>query len=410
MPALRWHDQRQRPRAGSCWAVSADRTPAPAAGDRTTHGTRSASYLSRCSSSSENSAESRQTAARSIARRSHSVNAAPRADSYSARNASTPTGTGVVRLPKPSGHSAVVATFSMAPTQREMRYSVSRDGGEVVSGVLTAPDEGPPVLGAPSLVGPWKFGLERAAGGRPNPGLTRVLQHVESADRPDTGPTVDWKPRSSGRPDGGGPVAMVGAPLTTQNVWRGGPLFSLDLAGQRVAGDDCMAAAILPSGQAPYIDTAALGSSVTVRDYAGHALWRPAVEAATRSGSGSRRTPAQSRSTKRPPRRPVQSRCPDGFHAEDLSYVRLDSPTVVHDRATKPTSPGCCPATEPQASSGSSDAGRDRPGPFQPHRYRRRGRRCRSTAFAGGLRSTGRRAGGTSRRPPRPWSGGGARP
>jgi len=256
-------------------------------------------------------------------------------------------GNGVVRLLKPSGTSTVVATFAMTPVQHEMWYAISPDGTQLLAGVLTYPALGPPAPGMPwpSLVGDWAFDLESATAGGPS----HVLQHIDSGDPSKLDDTM-WKPVFPVGWTQAGPVAMVGAHLATQNEWTGGPLFSIDEAGrpaERIGGSDCTAARILPSGLVPCISTATGGRQfVSVRDSTGRVLWTPAVDSF--NARGLRLTPDGSAIAMdvHAATRTQRFTLPDGFHAEgwldgqtvvgrqsggDLSYIRLESPTVVHD-------------------------------------------------------------------------------
>lgn len=182
-------------------------------------------------------------------------------------------GYGVVRLLEPSGRTTIVATFAMEPEQHEVWYAVSPDGKQLIAGVLTAPavHNTEPL---PTLVGSWQFDLEIATAG----GATQVLKHVESPNAPygqgnglQTIFPVGWTPA--------GPVAMVGAPVATQNLWVGGPLYLLDAAGQptqRVGGNDAFGAGILPSGV--LLADSADGTAVSVRSADGTVLWKPALD------------------------------------------------------------------------------------------------------------------------------------
>src|SRR5262252_8284609 len=165
-------------------------------------------------------------------------------------------GNGVVRLLTLSGESQIIATFPMTPDQHELWYAVSPDGSRLLAGVLTLPAIVPPPPGKdlpPTMAGRWKFDLESANAGGP----TSVLQHLESAEPPanpgeplKTIFPVGWTEK--------GPVAMFGAPIATQNVWYGGPLLRIGATGQtleQVAGADCLAASILPSGVAACISS-----------------------------------------------------------------------------------------------------------------------------------------------------------
>ena len=183
-------------------------------------------------------------------------------------------GNGVVRLLEPSGKVTVVATFPMTPVQHELWYAVSPDGSRLLAGVLTMPDV-VPAEPFPTLSGTWKFDLVSATAG----GASTVLQHVESAVGPDSPQGSPLKPIFPIGWTQAGPVAMVGAPLATQNLWTGGPLYTIDATGRaatRIGGDDATSAAILPTGILPAVT--AQGARVTVRDSAGNVLWTPAVD------------------------------------------------------------------------------------------------------------------------------------
>lgn len=183
-------------------------------------------------------------------------------------------GNGVVRLLEPSGKVTVVATFPMTPVQHELWYAVSPDGSRLLAGVLTMPDV-VPADPFPTLSGTWKFDLVSATAD----GASTVLQHVESAIGPDAPQGSPLKPIFPVGWIQAGPVAMVGAPLATQNLWTGGPLYTIDPTGQpaaRVGGDDATSATILPTGILPAVT--AQGATVTVRDSAGNMLWKPAVD------------------------------------------------------------------------------------------------------------------------------------
>jgi hypothetical protein len=183
-------------------------------------------------------------------------------------------GNGVVRLLEPSGKVTVVATFPMTPVQHELWYAVSPDGSRLLAGVLTMPDV-VPAEPFPALSGTWKFDLVSATAG----GGSTVLQHVESATGPDNPQGSQLRPIFPVGWIEAGPVAMVGAPLATQNLWTGGPLYTIDSTGRpaaRVGGDDATSATILPTGILPAVT--AQGARVTVRDPAGNVLWKPAVD------------------------------------------------------------------------------------------------------------------------------------
>jgi hypothetical protein len=257
-------------------------------------------------------------------------------------------GNGVVRLLKQSGRSAVVATFPMTPDQHEAWYAVSPDGRSVVAGILTLPAVVPPPSGTdrpPTLAGSWKFELDLASAGKP----TSVLQRAESADLPGN-PATTWPIFPVGW-TGDGPIAMVGAPIATQNIWPGGPLFTIDSAGRtsaRIGGADCSAARILPSGLVPCV--AGLSGAVSVRDSVGRVVWQPPVEGfnalqLSLAPDASAITDGHHVAT-----RMKTFVVPDGFQAQgwvdaqtlvgqlgsgELAYIRVDSPTVVHDLAFK---------------------------------------------------------------------------
>jgi hypothetical protein len=186
-------------------------------------------------------------------------------------------GNGVVRLLERSGRVTTVATFAMTPVQHELWYAVSPDGTRLLAGLLSVPAV-VPGSSFPTLSGTWKFDLISTTAG----GASTVLQHVESATGPDSpGPAAIVPIFPVGWTDAG-PVAMVGAPLATQDRWTGGPLFTIDAAGKpaaRVGGNDATSATILPSGLLPAV-TGPIGqpAKVTIRDAAGAIQWTPAVD------------------------------------------------------------------------------------------------------------------------------------
>ena len=255
-------------------------------------------------------------------------------------------GNGVVRLLRRSGTSNVVATFPMTPDQHELWYAVSPDGSSVLAGILTLPAVVPPPPGTDwpaTLAGTWKFELDRASAG----GSTHVLLQDESA-----GPGAMVKPIFPVGWAGSSPVAMVGAPIATQNQWPGGPLFTIDGAGRpstRIGGDDCTAAAVLPSGLVPCV-VGPTGSAVSVRDSSGRLVWQPPVDgfmalrlAMAPDGSGI--TDGRHVAT-----RAKTFEVPNGFVAQGwldsqtvvgqmdsghLGYIRVGSPTAVHDLGFK---------------------------------------------------------------------------
>jgi hypothetical protein len=252
-------------------------------------------------------------------------------------------GNGVVRLLKQSGASAVVATFPVTPEQHEVWYAVSRDGSRVLAGVLTLPAVAPPPPGTdwpPSVVGNWKFELDSASAGRTN----TVLRHEESATPPEPIFPVAWTEA--------GPVAMVGAPIATQNSWRGGPLYTINDAGQpvtRIGGGDCTSAHVLPSGIVPCV-TGATGQAVSIRDSSGHIIWEPSVEGFTALQLNM--TPDASAITDghHVATHTKTFVVPDGFQAQGwldaqtivgrqgngfLAYIRIDSPATVHNLGFK---------------------------------------------------------------------------
>src|SRR5205807_8412918 len=121
-----------------------------------------------------------------------------------------------------------------------------------------------------TLSGTWKFELDSAPAG----GATSVLQRQASADLPGSSPAT-WPIFPTGWTKDG-PVAMVGAPIATQNVWPGGPMFVINSGGQpstRVGGGDCMAARILASGLVPCV--VGPNAIVSVRDSGGQVVWQP---------------------------------------------------------------------------------------------------------------------------------------
>ncbi|HLQ60541.1 MAG TPA: hypothetical protein VK131_01625 [Candidatus Acidoferrales bacterium] len=87
-------------------------------------------------------------------------------------------GFGTVRLLQVGAEPRIVASFPQTPDQHETWFAVSPDGSRFVAGVLTFPAIGPTPSGVPwpSLVGPWKFDLESATGGK-----TTLLAHWDHA-------------------------------------------------------------------------------------------------------------------------------------------------------------------------------------------------------------------------------------
>ena len=250
-------------------------------------------------------------------------------------------GNGVVRLLTQSGESRIIATFPMTPDQHELWYAVSPDGSRLLAGILTLPAIVPPPPGKdwpPTMAGSWKFDLAGANARGP----TSVLQHVESAEPLKPTFPVGWTQE--------GPVAMFGAPIATQNVWYGGALFRIGSTGrtlEQVAGADCLAASILPSGIAACITN---NGTVTIRSYTGQLLSKPAVDgfnakALKLAPAGDAITDGRHAVTATGlvtlpegfvaqgwlDSRTVVGRQPDG----NLSYIRLDSPRTVHDLAFK---------------------------------------------------------------------------
>jgi hypothetical protein len=256
-------------------------------------------------------------------------------------------GNGAVHLLRPSGGWDTVATFAMTPDQHEAWFAVSPDGGQLLAGVLGVPAKGA-ANGAPwpPLVGTWRFDLEWATAGGP----TQTLAHAESASGIQTVFPVGWT--------NAGPVAMVGAPLATQNVWPGGPLFTIDdgRLGSRLAGD-CTAAWVLASGLA---SCTTLQLQVTVRDSAGHALWRPGLEGF--SARALRLAPSGDAITNGrlvAVRGGGTTELPAGFVGQawldsatlagraangDAAYVRLSSLDAVHDLGMRGDVVGMVPA------------------------------------------------------------------
>jgi hypothetical protein len=263
-------------------------------------------------------------------------------------------GNGVVRLLTQSGESRIVATFPMTPDQHELWYAVSPDGSRLLAGILTLPAIVAPPPGKdlpPTMAGSWKFDLESANAEGP----TSVLQHLESADlREPLKPTfpVGWTQE--------GPVAMFGAPIATQNVWYGGPLFRIGSTGQtleQVAGRDCLAASILSSGLAACMSSS---GTVTIRSYSGQVLSRPGVDgfnakalklAPTGDAITDGRHAVTATGVVTLPEgfvaqgwldsRTVVGRQPDG----NLSYIRLDSLQTVRDLGVKGDFVGTLPGT-----------------------------------------------------------------
>jgi hypothetical protein len=263
-------------------------------------------------------------------------------------------GNGAVHLLRPSGVWSTVATFAMTPDQHEAWFAVSPAGDQLLAGVLSLPAKGP-ADGTPwpPLVGTSRFDLESATAGGP----TRVLAHSESAtwpNQPGSGVQtifpVGWT--------AAGPVALVGAPVATQNVWAGGALFTIE--GGRPAGQvagDCSAAWVLESGLAP---CTTMQLDVTVRDAAGNVRWRPGLDgfnalglrlaptgdAITNGrvvairGGGTTELPAGFVGQAWLDAATVAGRAANG----DAAYVRLDSLGTVHDLGVRGDAVGAVPA------------------------------------------------------------------
>ena len=142
---------------------------------------------------------------------------------------------------------------------------------------------------------------------------------------------------------------MVGAPISTQNQWPGGPLFTIDGAGHpatRIGGDDCSAASVLPSGLVPCV-VGPTGSAVSVRDSSGRVVWQPPVDGFMALGlhlapDGRAITDGRHVAT-----HSGMFEVPGGFWAQgwldpqtvvvvqqdsgELGSIRVDSPKTVHD-------------------------------------------------------------------------------
>ena len=153
---------------------------------------------------------------------------------------------------------------------------------------------------------------------------------------------------------------MFGAPIATQNVWYGGPLFRIGSTGQtleQVAGVDCLAASILPSGVAACVTS---NGTVTVGSYSGQVLWKPGLDgfnakALKLAPAGDAITNGRHAATANglvtlppgfvaqgwPDSWTVVGRQPDG----NLLYIRLDSPQTVHDLGFKGDFVGTLPGS-----------------------------------------------------------------
>ena len=263
-------------------------------------------------------------------------------------------GNGVVRLLKSSGQADTVATFPMTPEQHEIWYAVSGDGSHLLAGVLTAPAIGPkpPDMPWPTLVGNWKFDLESATAG----GGTSILRHVESADypdRPDLAATKVWQTTFPVGWTQAGPVAMVGASLATQNSWGGGPLYAINGAGQpvtRIGGADCTSAHVLPSGIVACVTGLAGSSTVSIRNSSGQVIWEPPVDGFTALQLNMTPDAGAITDGHHVATHTKTFVVPDGFQAQGwldaetvvgrqgndyLAYIRVDSPTTVHNLGFK---------------------------------------------------------------------------
>jgi hypothetical protein len=178
-------------------------------------------------------------------------------------------GAGTVRVLHVGSQPQIVARFPQQAAQEDTWFAVSPDGSRVLAGVFTFPALGPLVPGTSwnTMVGPSTFDLESAPAG----GSTTTLVHWSTAygaERPTIFP-VGWT--------SGGPVAMVGSPLSSQNIWSGGPLYIIDNAGRTttlVGGSNCNSESITPSGFIACIS----GQSVTVRDVHGTVIWTTHVD------------------------------------------------------------------------------------------------------------------------------------
>jgi hypothetical protein len=146
---------------------------------------------------------------------------------------------------------------------------------------------------------------------------------------------------------------MVGAPIATQNSWGGGPLYTINDAGQpvtRIGGADCTSAHVLPSGTVPCVIGPTGSSTVSVRDSNGHAIWTPSVDGFTALQLNM--TPDASAITdgRHVATRTKTFAVPDGFQAQGwldaqtvvgrqdngyLAYIRIDSPATVHNLGFK---------------------------------------------------------------------------
>jgi hypothetical protein len=176
-------------------------------------------------------------------------------------------GAGTVRVLHVGSQPQIVARFPQQAAQEDTWFAVSTDGSRVMAGVFTFPALGPIIPGTSwnTLVGPSTFDLESALTG----GQTTALIHWSTTVRfPEgtNGPLfpVGWT--------SAGPIAMAGAPLSTQNSWSGGPLYLIDNAGKKttlVGGPNCDSESITPSG----LIACTSGQVVTVRDTHGTIIW-----------------------------------------------------------------------------------------------------------------------------------------
>ncbi len=113
------------------------------------------------------------------------------------------------------GKQVSVTRFAIGGPQQWVSFAVSPDGCRLAAAVLTAPAKGPSPSGDPypTMVGPWKLETMMATKG----GGAQVLHTWSSANLPNSSggfknlTLVGW--------DSGGPLAVVGAGIGTQNIW-----------------------------------------------------------------------------------------------------------------------------------------------------------------------------------------------
>ncbi len=199
-------------------------------------------------------------------------------------------GAGVVRKLQASGANQQVATFPLAATQQVVSFAVSPDGAKIIASVLTLPAIGPlpsPNSGGapwPPLIGPWKLAIELADSGGP----TQTLHQWSSDAGPGSPGGFDNIIIASW--DAGGPIAVVGSNVATQNAafngqqFFGGHFARIDLAtglpGPQIGS--CLGTftgpfAATPGGVRICADYDFTGATRLTIQSSGQADWQPPV-------------------------------------------------------------------------------------------------------------------------------------